>query len=37
MEHTQQAQKGIIALVHDNLVFQVSAKVEGHTKSQIEV
>ncbi len=38
MEHTQQqAQEGIIAPIPNNLVLQVSAEVEGHTKSQIEV
>jgi hypothetical protein len=34
VEHTQQqAQKGITTPLPNNLVLQVSAKVEGHTKS----
>jgi hypothetical protein len=35
--HKEQDQKCIVAPLFENSVFQINAKVEGHTRPQIEM
>jgi hypothetical protein len=35
--HQEQDQEGIVATLFENVVFQINAEVEGHTRPRVEM